>query len=253
MFASDVSFSLGTFAPVSELAALIDEAWRRGDLYTAVALTGTSAGARLVQGDVDGVRRDIDRARGSWPRPRDYSWLDWDLLLGEHWQALYLGESQWGLERLRQDWMAMEKAQFLTNPMARAPVRAFRAAHALGAARLDTASAPALRALARSDARLAARIRMPFAAGASQVLNAGLALDEGRPVQAVTHLRAAIAVFEPAGLLTFAMAARRRLGQLLRGDEGAALVAQADAALRAMGAVDLEATTRLFAMGIEVA
>jgi hypothetical protein len=50
----------------------------------------------------------------------------------------------------------------------------------------------------------------------------------------------------------YAAAARRRLGQLIGGEEGADLEARAANALRAMGAVDIEATTRMFTFGIEV-
>lgn len=160
--------------PAAQLAALIDDAWNRADLYTAISLTRLTAIPRLVRGDAAGLQRHIEQARSHWRRPRDFSSLDVDLLLAE-------------------------------------------AAHAF------------------------------YGLVGSQILHARLAFDEGQREQAIDYLRAALSVKG----LTFRAAARRRLGQLLGGDEGAALVAEADAALRGMGAVDLEATTRVLTSGTE--
>jgi predicted Ser/Thr protein kinase len=237
--------ALGDFAPAAELAALIDDAWRRGDLYAATMLTGSCAMARLVQGDVDGVQRHLERARQHWPRPHGYSHPDFHLLEAEVLNAIYTGEPQRSLEKLQGDWPAMEKALLLRRPDRRARLRAWRGGSALGVARLDNVDAPACRVLALGEARALARIRHPLAPAFSRTLQAGLALDEGNRAQAALHLRAALKSYEAIAVRPSIAAVQRRLGHLLGGDEGTALVAQADAALRAMGAVDLEATTRL--------
>jgi hypothetical protein len=67
----------------------------------------------------------------------------------------------------------------------------------------------------------------------------------------MTHLTTAIEglVAEDIGL--FVHPARRRLGQLVSGDEGAAMVASAEAALTACGVKDLEAWTRMLVPGFE--
>jgi hypothetical protein len=237
--------ALGDFAPAAELAALIDDAWRRGDLYAATMLTGSCAMPRLVQGDVDGVQRHLERARQHWPRPRGYSHPDFHLLEAEVLLAAYTGEPQRSLEKLQADWPAMEKALLLRRPDRGARLRVWRGGSALSVARLDHAKAPACRVLARGDARALGRIRHPLAPAFSRMLQAGLALDEGSPTQAALHLRAALTSYEALAVRPSIAAVQRRLGHLLGGDEGTALVAQADAALRAMGAVDLEASTRL--------
>ncbi|HUQ01798.1 MAG TPA: protein kinase [Kofleriaceae bacterium] len=58
------------------------------------------------------------------------------------------------------------------------------------------------------------------------------------PDAQVAYLRAAITATERTGMSLYAHAARRRLGILLGGTEGDALVAAADAAMRAQGVVD---------------
>jgi hypothetical protein len=231
---------LGDFAPAAELAALIDEAWQRGDSFTATVLTGSSSMARLVRGDTEGVQRHLEQARRQWRRPREYSAPDWDLLEAEILRAVYSNEPRDGLERLHADIPALMEAH-APSPVMLEMLRALRAGLALSAARERGADIRALRAAARSDASALARIRTRSARRHCRLIDAGLGIDEGRSQQAIAHLRAAG---------TKNPGVQRRLGQLLGGDEGVMLVAQADVALRAMGAVDLEATTRLFVLGM---
>ncbi len=241
----------GGFAPAAEVAGMIEEAWRRGDIYEAVTLTGASVFGRLVQGDVEGVRRHLRQARQGWRRLHYYSMAEVVLLWGETWLANYTGAPGQALERLQADWPEMKEALLLHSPGMRAAVLDVRGSLALNVARLGGRGAGALRNLAQRDARAITRQGAPTSMPPSYLLRAGLAYDAGKIEQAVSLLRAGMNECDEKRALTFAAGMRRRLGQLLGGDEGAALVAQADAALLAMGAVDLEATTRLFTYGVE--
>jgi hypothetical protein len=244
---------LGDFAPAAQLAALVDDAWRRGDLHAAIMLTSSSAMARLVRGDADGVRCHLEQARLHWRPSRDYNMLDLTLLSAELRHALYSNDLKRGLERLQASWPDLEEARLLRSPARQITFRGFRASLALGLIRMGGADAPVLRALARDDARVLARLRLPLATAISQIIDAGLATDGGHMDRAVGHLRGALTMIDAAEMLPSGQAVRRGLGQLLGGEEGAMLVSQAESALRAMGAVDLEATTRLFAFGFGVA
>ena len=241
----------GRFAKADEVAGLIEEDWRRGDLFNAVMLTGTSVCGRVVQGDADSVRRHLALARRHWRRPRDYSWADMYLLMGEITLAWYAGAGALPLEEMQAQWPAMQRAQLWRNPLIHASLRALRGSLALNVARRGGAATRVLRELARREARAIERIGVPQLLGFSCLLRAGLAYDDANLEQAVSLLQAGIRAFEQQRIPTYAAGMRRRLGQLLGGGEGVALVAQADEALRAMGTVDLEATTRLFTLGIE--
>jgi hypothetical protein len=61
------------------------------------------------------------------------------------------------------------------------------------------------------------------------LLRAGVASLRGDDVSAAARLGEAIAGFDAVGIVHFAAAARRRLGELLGGDEGRALIARSDA------------------------
>lgn len=64
-----------------------------------------------------------------------------------------------------------------------------------------------------------------------------------------THLEAAIAGFDASEVALSAAAARRRLGEVLGGDEGRALVTTADEAMARVGATHPDRMAALFAPG----
>jgi serine/threonine protein kinase len=251
VFGQFSSGMLGEFAHCAELAVLIDDAWRRGDLRAAILLTSSSTFARLVRGDAAGVQRHLERARSHWQRSRDYGWLDLNLLCAELAHALYTADFARGSERLRSEWSALERSLLLQNPMRQGLMLGLRASLMLGAARLGDHAASGLRTIAHADARVLIRSRLPLLAAVGRGISAGIAVDRGEIDGPVACLRSAIAAFDAAsGFVPTCQALRRRLGQLLGGAAGETLVADAEAALLHMGAVDLEATTRLFAFGL---
>jgi hypothetical protein len=69
---------------------------------------------------------------------------------------------------------------------------------------------------------------MTFSGALAGLIRAALAAERDDRLAAVTILRQAVSSFEALDMHLHAAAARRRLGQLLPGDQGRALVAQAD-------------------------
>jgi hypothetical protein len=172
MFAQSAAISLGRFARAADLAALVDETARRGDALAATTLTATSAPARLLRGDADGVRRHIEQAKHHWPERSGYDWPHVHLLIAETCHAAYLGEDRRGLNRLRADWLSLDRGQFLRVPLLQTLLRAFRGSWALRLASRDDSDASALRSLARRDARALARV----------VCHPWIAHSRGRPI-----------------------------------------------------------------------
>ena len=81
-------------------------------------------------------------------------------------------------------------------------------------------------------------------------LKAALAVSRGKPDAAIAILRGQLALDPPPPAL-ITEPARYRLGKLLGGDEGAALVAQAEDHLRGNGVVDIERFMGALAPGFE--
>ena len=86
--------------------------------------------------------------------------------------------------------------------------------------------------------------------GLAATLEAALALDASTPHRAGELLRDAVAHLDAAGNAMLAAAARRRLGQLLGGDEGTALLAAGDAFMRTQGVKNLEGLTEVSCPGL---
>jgi hypothetical protein len=91
----------------------------------------------------------------------------------------------------------------------------------------------------------------PRAHAFGHTLNAWLALDDSDQARAVEHLRNAMIAFEANSVMTYAAVLRRSLGRVIGGEQGAALMVQAEDAARAMGVADFDAMTRGFTFGIE--
>jgi hypothetical protein len=127
-------------------------------------------------------------------------------------------------------------------------VHAVRGGFALALLRTSP-GASELRHVARRCLQALQRERLPHAAPSAQTIDAGLALAEGRDDDALPLLRAAVQGFDRREMKAYAAAARRRLGQLVGGDEGTALVAEGDAILRREGVKNLEAMTEMLVPG----
>ena len=226
--------------------------WYRGELRRAAAVVGPALqravragnrwrgvsfrswlvpGLALAADDVDGARRHLDRARGSWVS------ADQAYLLQHAWcaqndvqVALYAGSlgavsssfaaARRALRRALLGRLAFVAAEY---DHAAARVSIARAVEAPAAARAD------LVAGARRPVRALERRRCPLARPLALLVRAGMAGALGRDDQAVDHLRAAVAALRASETMLHARAAERRLGELLGGDEGGELVTAADA------------------------
>jgi eukaryotic-like serine/threonine-protein kinase len=105
----------------------------------------------------------------------------------------------------------------------------------------------------RVAAAVARRLRregVSYAEVWSNLLVAGVASLRAEPERAAEALRAAIATADDAGMRMEAAAARRRLGALLGGDAGAAMVEEATAAMVSEEVRDADRMTALIVPGV---
>jgi hypothetical protein len=105
-----------------------------------------------------------------------------------------------------------------------------------------------LREADKDAGRLAAE-GMPYATAAAALLRACVAAARGREEEAQTRLDAAESGFLAADMTLFAACARRRKGEMLGGEEGRALVADADAVMQGQGIERPEKWTAMYAPG----
>ena len=245
---------LGEYAYTSNSApVLVDNALRRGDLYLACGVVSFAAPALFAhRGLADGGAR-FAQAKLRYQPQSTYQWVDYLMLVAELNLALYEGQPARGVALAAQQWPALGRSQLMRMQLAGAMMSYYRAGCALAAARQRSINAAQGLALAQSTVGILNKTRVAHAPAWGAVLEAGLACEQREPGAAAERLQAAITLFDAIGMQMFAAAARRRLGQLSGGDAGRAIQAASEAAMRAQGVIDLEATTEMLVPGCQPA
>ncbi|HWO25319.1 MAG TPA: AAA family ATPase [Kofleriaceae bacterium] len=226
---------------VRELLPLLREAEERGDHFTLTTLHGGAVGLMSLIGDrPDAARREVER--GIALRTD----LETDVLLfaGQLSHAeidLYEGNGAVAYRWSEQDWRRMLALPFGRIGFVRARALCLHGLAALAALRAGAREPRLVRAAAR-DARALCAMRMPWTRALARSLEAGVALATGGRAEARAALERAATELTAAGMSCHATLARRRVGELAGGSEGARMIAEADAWLLAQ---DVRAPERL--------
>ncbi len=248
-------YTLFYLGELGELAAhtpaLLRSATERGDIYAATNLrVGIPNAAWLVHDETAQADAELATALRQWS-VQGFHLQHYHHLLGLGQLHLYSGDGAAGHAAIVERWPALAGSLILRVELVRREAQMLRARLALMAAR----QLPGQRDdRLREAATLAARARKGTGdgfAGLAALVDAGVAASRGEADAAVAQLRAAIPSFEAADMAIFAAVARGRLGGLLGGDEGAALVAGCDAALRAQHVVVPARFARMLAPGFD--
>jgi hypothetical protein len=236
---------------VDELArrtpASLREAEERGDRYLATCYwTLPGITAWLAADDLSGAREQARLARSYASTSPFHVGHLWNLIASRH-VDLYAADAGTHA-RIAAEWSRVQ------SPMARVQLLRIealflRARAALVAAQAQNGAARALVGTARRDARAVTREQMPWAQPLALLVEAGAAHLERDDARATAHLRAAAEQLDGAEMPLFAACARRRLGQLLGGDEGRALADTAEAWMRDEGIRNPARMTAMLAPG----
>ena len=225
-------------------AAALAEAARRHDLYAAIQMKTVLTPVLCLMDDrVDDAAVEVAEAAAGLPR-RGVTLQHWQLMQARALVAIYRGEPAAAAELIARETPALRRGFLFRVHAVRVFTAYVEAAAALGAAVAGGPSASRHRAHARALGRRLARSGGSVEAAA--LLAAELHVLDGDLDRACTRYRAAIDGFVAGDMALLAHAARWRLGELLGGDEGTALVAAAGAALRAEGIRDPARTVAVF-------
>ena len=218
----------------------------RGDNYAATDLgAGIANVAWLINDDAAAARAVADEARRSW-RPAGFQLQHyWDMLAHEH-IRLYQGYGDAAWRDVVERFDGLKRAHLLFIHMLEVEALHLRARCALAAATRGD-SAPV--AAARRDARRLERIGTGVAVAFAALVRAGVAECAGDHEQAVQRLREAIPRCAAVEMWAYEAAARRWLGLLLGGDEGADLVRVADEWMASQSVVNPARMTALLVPG----
>ena len=234
-FSLDCLHMLGEWREIGRrLPAILPDALRRGDRFSASILFVHSYVAHLAADRPAEAEQDLRRAVEEWPQSGFFASSYWVMYGGAE-VALYRGEGRRSRELLLRQWPAVCRSTFVIYIQVLFILMIhLRARTALAAAEggppgrsFFGSRARLLRSAARDAWRIERR-RIGWAKPLAQLIRAGIAFSSGQRGDAVELLTEAEAGFGAADMRMFMWAARRRRGQLLGGEEGRALVNAAD-------------------------
>jgi eukaryotic-like serine/threonine-protein kinase len=207
----------------------------------------------IVEDKVAEGRAEATRAMKVWSG-RSYQVEHYYELIAQTMFDLYEGDAARAHERIVAQWAPLRGSLLLLVQAARVQMKYMRAHAAIVLAREtpEGARRAGLLAAAARDTRALGREGAPWALAFAKVARAGLEAAKGRDAndaRLVSLLREAIAESEGAGMALNATGAKRALGQVLGGDEGAAMVRAADAWMRAETIVSPERVAALIVPG----
>ncbi len=209
----------------------------RGDLYALTALdTQSGTHVRLAADDPEGARRATRGVMGQWSR-EGFHLQHLLSLNAETLVDLYLGAGGSALARIESQWRALSGSLFLRAQVTRVYMNYLRGIAAISASRPAREPRPFLKAARREAIRLD-RERVPWASAMAELIRAGILASSGAAESAARRYDRAAGLLDAVDMPHYASAARRRRGEALGGQEGRALVADADDSLLARGIRD---------------
>jgi eukaryotic-like serine/threonine-protein kinase len=236
LFAVYACFFTGKLREEARRAALLlRDVESRGDFYTIVCLRSTvMVDICLAADDPDGARRHLREAMARWTQS-GFNVQHWYAMLSETNIELYVGDGARARARLERDARALKRSFLLHSRFIEGFTAYARACSAVASIDADPASRPARVREARRLARQLERAPAAWSGALASLARAAAANAADDHAEALDALREALTRSEAADMGLHAWAARHRLGSLLGGNEGAALVAQAEQAMRAEG------------------
>jgi len=199
---------------------------------------------RLLAGEISAADEHLREAMALWPY-RGFHIQHVSVLFSRSLRMLYVGDGQGACNAVTDQWSALVRSLQTQNQQTRVMLREIRARGALAAA---ASGIDVNRHMARAerDLRSLQRERAVWTDAFAHRLRGGIELARGNADEAAAAWRAAIPGLEAAGLALQVAALRRRLGQLLGGDEGRDLNALGEATMRERSVSDIDATTRMY-------
>jgi hypothetical protein len=216
------------------LPARLHEAQLQGNLYAVWALPATISIVHwIARDDVAGGRAAVDRIAERWSL-RGYQLQHWNEMASNALLDIYAGEVRSARKRLEDGWGPISRSLLTKIQVVRFEVNELQVRTAVAAARVSTGSErERLLQIAEAHTEKLGRERLAWTDAITSLRRASIRDARGDADGAVREFRAAVTACDAAALGLHAAAARVRLGELVRGDEGNTLRDAGLAALRA--------------------
>jgi hypothetical protein len=213
------------------------DARERGDLYAVTMLRLAFAIVNLAEDDPETARTEAEEALAEWSQ-RGFHLQHFHLFQARARCSLYSGDAATAYQVTEASWPELCGSLLMRFQIMRITALNLRAQVTVGyAAVAEGSERKRLLRAGRGLVHKLARERTPWSDGIAQLYAAALATIAGETERGVALLAEAERGFAAAEMAIYAGTTQRRRGELIGGDEGGALVAAADASLRACGIV----------------
>jgi hypothetical protein len=235
-------FSLWTRYYLGELAELtrllpsrVQEAEARGDRYGVTNLrTRVAHVAALLADDPAAAEREAREAVEAWSHTAFHAQHYYQLFAQAE-ADLYRGDAQQAAAMVTERWPQLQRSLLLEVQFIRLEALHLRARARLASARTGGGIDAERVEAALTDARKIERAKMPWATPLATLVRAGAAELGGDAAAAASLLEMAARELDAAGMALYATVARYRLGHIVGGGDGYALVTAANEWMRAQG------------------
>jgi hypothetical protein len=249
LYQANACYQLGDIRELARRSRLfLARARERGNLFASYSMrSGFSNLLWLAEDDVAGAERALEEAVREWHQ-EEFGVPHYLTMLARSHIHLYLGQPDLAWEVVTREWPGLASSVLLRIQLIRINAGDLRARCALAAAAERADRAPFV-AVAERDVRRLEREGLPWSDALALLRRAGLSAVRGNKADVLLLLQQAAAAFEEARMALQAHVARRRLGEILRGDEGRSLVEMADEWMRGQGIKNAACFTEVFAPG----
>jgi serine/threonine protein kinase/tetratricopeptide (TPR) repeat protein len=249
-------FYCGEIAEISRrLPVLLESARARGDLFDAANLRASHSNIVWLAADrPQEARLQIGDALRNWSS-RGFHLQHFYELFGIAQNDIYVGDGEAAWKRVTEGWPNMKASFLLQFQTLRVEMHSIRARAALAVASNSPPSRgerTTFASFAERDAKHLAGEGAAWAEALSLLIRAQVVFLRGDLEASAALLRQSVESFERRGMALYAAVARRHLGLLIQGDEGAALVATSDAWMTSEGIQNRRRMAHLLAPGFVV-
>jgi hypothetical protein len=225
---------------------LLSLALDQGNLFAATDLRTRLNPIWLANDDPDRARDEVIAAMMQWPR-EGFHLQHYTSLVALAQIELYTGDTEVAWKHMEGQLKPVERSMLLRTQGLRIDVMHLRARLALASA--NGAVRKQRLKIAKDCADRIAREEMPWSNPLANLSYAALAKQDGDTSQAAAYARQALNGFEAADMALYAAAARRRLGELLSGEEGRQLINDSEAWMTKQQIKNSVAVSNLMAPG----
>jgi hypothetical protein len=228
---------------------LIETALEQGNIYVATDLRTRMNMIWLAADDPNRARTEVIEALKVWPQS-GYHLQHYSSMLALTQIELYTGDAELAWKHVKVQWQALRRSMLLRLQILRVEALHLQARTALASAQLSHGDKRArLYRIADKLARRIAREKMPWSDPLASLVQAAVATANNDTQGAIALLSEAMNGFELADMTLYAVASRRRLGQVMGGERGVELVAAADEWLKTQEVKNPPQFTHMLAPG----